>query len=839
MLLMRNRRVPIIGLFLLALLGPVELYLTPIASGLQQSKPIQPEERRRGSITPERNWWDLRHYALKFDVDIDNRYLRGSNTMRFVVLDPLQKMQIDLQSPMEISRVVHRDSDIGFDRDGDVYYLKFPEPLEIGAEESVTIEFQGQPREARNPPWDGGVAWKKDANGNPFVATACQGIGASVWWPCKDHGYDEPDDGVSISFTVPDTLVAVSNGRLQQVEADAESKTKTYHWLVTLPINSYCINMNIGDYVNFQDKYTGEFGELDLDFWVLRDEKERALTHFKEAHRTIEAFEYWFGKYPFYEDSFKLVSVPYLGMEHQSSVTYGNGFRNGYRGRDLSGTGVGLLFDFIIVHESGHEWFGNNISMADTADMWIHEGFTNYSENLFVEYHFSEKQAQDYVIGCRKLIQNDRPIIGQYNANRQGSGDMYYKGGNLLHTLRHAIGDDDLWRQILRGLNQEFWHQIVTTEQVEQFIGQKSERDWQKFFDQYLRTTKVPHFQFAVEQSTLHFRFSNVVTGFEMPIKLSVNNQSHRLQATDQWQHVKLDQAIEAVLVDRNFYVETHPVDVDSVSADSAGMTKAGDESVSVDAVNAAAGSAEPDSTLSISSDTDNIQAGKQIACRLELADDNTLEYLIYAPLDYQADHQTGRDAGFPLMLFLHGRGESHGDLQLVAKWGPPKLAAQGESLPFIIVSPQCPADDSWNSDTQQQRLELLLKHVIEKHNVDPSRIYLTGLSMGGYGSWSLAARLPDRFAAVVPICGGGRTSDADKLISTPIWAFHGDGDSVVPITNSVQMVRAIKTAGGRKVRLTILEHYGHNSWSPAYASPDLYQWLLSHQLSTEGRINN
>ena len=428
----------------------------------------------------------------------------------------------------------------------------------VGTVSAITVKYSGKPRVAKNPPWSGGVSWQKDKNGSHFIATSCQGIGASVWWPNKDHGYDEPDEGMSIQITVPEDLVAVSNGRLKKKLHDQENQTRTFLWEVTNPINNYGVNMNIGNYVSFSETFSGEGGDLDVDYWVLDHQRETAKKHFKEAPRTLRAFEHWFGQYPFYEDSYKLVVVPYLGMEHQSSVTYGNGFKNGYRGRDLSATGVGLKFDFIIVHESGHEWFGNNISMKDAADMWIHESFTNYSENLFVEYHFTEKEAQDYVLGCRKLVKNDRPIIGEYNVNGRGSsGDMYYKGGNMLHAIRHTINDDNKWRSILRGLNKKFWHQTVGTNEIESYISQESGIDFALFFDQYLRTTKIPVLNYQVDGNRLDYQYQNVVPGYDYPLRVQINGEVVSIKPTEELQTLLRDEAIETFEVDRNFFVNS------------------------------------------------------------------------------------------------------------------------------------------------------------------------------------------------------------------------------------------------------------------------------------------
>lgn len=521
---------------------------------IAQTEPTR-SQKLRGSITPERKWWDLVHYDLAMQIFPEEKSIKGTNTVSFRSLSPGQRMQIDLQEPLKITWVKMEEQELRFTREGNVYYISLPKQIQAGANAKITIAYQGKPLVSKNPPWSGGISWQKDKNGDHFIATACQGIGASVWWPCKDHGYDEPDNGMDIVATVPDQLTAVANGRLIKSTSDLAQKTKTFHWKVTHPINNYCVNLNVGNYVNFSESITGEGGKLDLDYWVLKHDQKLAARQFAEAPRTIRAFEYWFGKYPFYEDSYKLVQVPYLGMEHQSSVTYGNGFENGYRGTDLSGTGVGLKFDFIIVHESGHEWFGNNISMRDVADMWIHESFTNYSENLFVEYFFTRKEAEDYVIGCRKRVKNDKPIIGQYGINQSGSGDMYYKGGNMLHTIRHVIDNDIRWREILRGLNRKFRHQTVNTQQVEAYISKQAKIDLSSIFDQYLRTTQIPVLEYSISGKQVTYHYRDVIDDFSMPIKVKINDRLIRLNPTTAPQTFSDTQDITIFDIDRNFFI--------------------------------------------------------------------------------------------------------------------------------------------------------------------------------------------------------------------------------------------------------------------------------------------
>jgi aminopeptidase N len=513
------------------------------------------DEFLRGSITPEREWWDLTFYHLDIEVKPDEKFIQGKNTIRYKVLTEKNVMQVDLQPPLKIEKVTQNGKELDYRKEGEnAYMVLLTQPQKQGDENEIVVYYSGNPKEAIRAPWDGGFSWKKDNNGKYFVATSCKGLGASVWWPNKDHMYDEVDS-MAISVTLPKDLMNVSNGRLKSIEET--ENTKTTHWYVDSPINNYGVNVNIGDYVHFGEKYEGENGTLDIDYYVLKDNLEKAREQFKQTKPMLEAFEHWFGPYPFYEDGFKLVEVPYLGMEHQSSVTYGNGYENGYRGIDLSDSGWGLKFDFIIIHEAGHEWFANNITYKDIADMWIHEGFTAYSENLFLDYHYGTKAASEYVIGTRKRIMNDSPIIGRYNLNRRGSGDMYYKGANMLHTLRQLVEDDELWRQTLRGLNKTFYHQTVTTEQIENYISKKTGKDLTAFFDQYLRNTEIPKLEYEFDGKVLKYRYANVVPDFDMPVRLFIDGEPHWIfpKKNSQWK----TEAIKGsqLKVDPNFYIES------------------------------------------------------------------------------------------------------------------------------------------------------------------------------------------------------------------------------------------------------------------------------------------
>lgn len=511
-----------------------------------------------GSITPERAWWDVQHYDLKVTVNPSEKSIRGSNTIRYKVLTLFNVMQIDLQAPMKIDKIIQNNEEIAFTSEGNAHFLKLQKKQIAGSENQITIYFSGKPKEAVHPPWDGGFTWEKDSNGKHFIATSNQGIGASVWWPLKDHPYDEPDNGATIAVTVPKNLMDVSNGRLKNIiENDT---TKTWVWEVVNPINAYGIDLNIGDYVHWSQKYKGEKGMLDMDYYVLRENEQKAKEQFKQAPMMMEAFEHWFGPYPFYEDGYKLVEAPYLGMEHQSSVTYGNNFENGYLGRDLSGTGWGLKFDFIIIHESGHEWFANNITATDVADMWLHEGFTAYSENLYLDYFFGKKAASEYVIGTRKSIKNDRPIIGIYNLDYEGSGDMYYKGANILHTLRQLINDDAKWRDILRGLNKEFYHKTVTTQQIEEYISEKSGLDLTAFWNQYLRTTMIPNVEYAKDGNKLKTRYTSIVENFDMPVIALINEREVWIYPTAEWVISEFSEPIKSFRIKPDFYISSEEI---------------------------------------------------------------------------------------------------------------------------------------------------------------------------------------------------------------------------------------------------------------------------------------
>lgn len=524
-------------------------------SGVAQ-KTFTRQDTLRGSITPERAWWDLTYYDLNVGVNPQTRAISGSNTIHYTVLEPETRMQIDLQPPLEIEAVTQDGKNLKFLREGNAFFITLEATQVPGSQMAVEVSYSGIPKEAVRAPWDGGFSWSQDSNGQPFVATSCQGLGASVWWPNKDHMYDEPDS-MAIRLTVPKPLMGVANGRLRKTEDSGANRT--FEWFVSNPINNYGVNANIAEYSHFGETYSGEKGTLDLEYYVLPENLQKAKTQFKQVPMMLEAFEHWFGPYPFYEDSFKLVEVPYLGMEHQSSVTYGNGYQNGYLGRDLSGSGWGLKFDFIIIHEAGHEWFANNITYRDIADMWIHESFTAYSESLYLDYHFGNEAASAYVTGTRQNIRNDQPVIGTYGVNHEGSGDMYYKGSNMLHTLRQLLEDDELWRNILRGLNETFYHQTVTTAEIESYLSEKSGKDLSAFFNQYLRTTMVPNLEYRWKGTSLEYRYVDIVPDFDMPVRVFADQEAHWIYPAAAWKETAFKSKPDTFEVDSNFYIQSSP----------------------------------------------------------------------------------------------------------------------------------------------------------------------------------------------------------------------------------------------------------------------------------------
>ncbi len=532
------------------------LLCLPVTPAPAQAPTFNHADSLRGNAaSPERAWWDVTFYDLHVAMQPADSTIRGWNTIVYRVTGKSREMQVDLQVPLRVDSVIQDGRALRFRRDGNAFFIRLASGQKVGTTRAVTVYYRGKPQVAENPPWDGGLIWSRSPEGATWISVACQGLGASVWWPTKDTQTDEPDSQ-RVALTIPDSLQAIANGRLRGVERRADGTT-TFEWFVTSPINNYAVSAYVGRYTEINEIFEGEKGPLTVKLWPLTAHLEPARRQFTQVAPVLRCFERWFGPYPWYRDGYQLVESPHLGMEHQSAVAYGNGFVNGYKGQDLSGTGWGLTWDFIIVHETAHEWFGNNITTADLADMWVHESFANYSESLFTECLFGPTAGEDYIIGARKGIQNNAPVVAAYGVNAKGSGDMYPKGGNMLHTIRHILGDDQRWVGILRGLNAEFYHKIVTGKQVQDYISKGVGTPLDKVFQQYLTTTKIPVFEYKLAGKQLSFRWADVVPGFDMPVRVWVAADSAvRLTPTEAWQTVTIPLAYpEDFRVDRNFYV--------------------------------------------------------------------------------------------------------------------------------------------------------------------------------------------------------------------------------------------------------------------------------------------
>jgi aminopeptidase N len=541
------RRTALLTLLLLAL----------PAAAAAQPRAYTHADSLRGSIGAGRAWWDAAFYDLHVRVNPADSTIRGWNGITWRVLQPGREMQIDLQMPLAVDSIVQDGRRLTFRRDSNAVFVTMATEQRAGSTGSLRFYYHGRPRVAKHAPWDGGFVWAADSTGATWIATAVQGLGASAWWPNKDTQADEPDSQ-RVAITVPTGMTDVSNGRLRATRPNADGTT-TYEWFVANPINNYDVSVNAGNYAHFSDTYRGEAGTLTLDFWPLAYHLQAAQRQFQQVKPMLQCFEHWFGPYPWYADGYKLVETPHLGMEHQSAVAYGNHYVNGYLGRDLSRTGLGLRWDFIIVHESAHEWWGNSITSKDLADMWVHESFANYAEGLYTECQQGKEAGAQYVIGTRAAIQNDEPIIPPFGVNAEGSGDMYYKGGNMLHTIRQIVGDDEKWRQILRGLQSTFRHQTVTGMQVRDYISRQSGIDLSKVFQQYLETTRVPVLEYRIDAGNLRYRWANVVPGFDMPVKVKITQGGWTmLHPTEQWQTARTALRTPAdFAVDPNFYVES------------------------------------------------------------------------------------------------------------------------------------------------------------------------------------------------------------------------------------------------------------------------------------------
>lgn len=506
-----------------------------------------------GGLRPERTSFDVLRYDLNITVNPDKRFISGYNDITFKVVSNTQKIQLDLFENMKIESIMLKNKKLEYTRDNDAVFISFPKELKAGSEHTLRFNYSGNPKVARNAPWDGGFVFTEDDNGKPWVGVAVQGTGASLWYPVKDHQSDEPDNGASIKVAVPNGLMNVSNGRFKGSE-DLKNGYTRWDWEVKNPINNYDITVNIADYVHIHDNYKG----LDLDYYVLGYNKEKAEEQFKQVKPMMECFQTKFGEYPFKEDGYKLVETPYLGMEHQSAVAYGNNYKMGYRGGDLSYTGIGLTFDYIIIHETGHEWFGNSITSKDIADMWIHESFTTYSETVYLECMLGYDKAMQYVYGQRMGVRNDKPVVGIFGVNNEGSGDMYYKGALMLNTIRHIVNNDDKWWAMLLKYAETYKKQLIEGQDVIRFFSKESGMNLEPVFNQYLRYRSIPKLELKLEDHQLQYRWETDEQNFAMPVDIDIYGKNIRLNGTNNWQTltVEADKIKDVQPKTKEFYIK-------------------------------------------------------------------------------------------------------------------------------------------------------------------------------------------------------------------------------------------------------------------------------------------
>jgi aminopeptidase N len=492
-----------------------------------------PADLLRGGYGPYRANNDLLFYHLDLRVDPEKKFITGTNTIRFKMLQDGTRIQLELYPTMHIDSIAMGKTTLKYERDGVTFFVDFPKTLRAGHTYSIDVHYSGSPVETGR---FGCFTFKKDSAGQPWINTACEETGASVWWPNKDQWRDEPQQGMKISVAVPNSLIDVSNGKFAGKKDLGDGYTR-WEWRVHYPINNYDVALNIGNYVHFSDKFRG----LPLDYYVLPEDLAKAKVQFAQVPGMMKAYYHYFGEYPFKKDGYKLIEVPYAGMEHQSAVAYGNRFHNGYLDRDWTGVGISTRFDFIIIHESGHEWFGNSITAADKSDMWIHEGWTTYLEGLYVEYNYGHDDALKYINALKKKVKNDRPIIPQHGINAEPPQDQYFKGALFINTLRSIVNDDPRWWAIIHDFYQHFKYQNIMTEDVVQYFNQQTGMDLTPIFDQYLRHTAIPtlELKFDAGAGTVSYRWQADEKAFAMPVRVGLKEHWEMIHPTTEWQTMK------------------------------------------------------------------------------------------------------------------------------------------------------------------------------------------------------------------------------------------------------------------------------------------------------------
>lgn len=522
----------------------------------------------RGSLSSYRSCYDVYYYDLNVTIDDKNKELINSyNDFYITSLEDFDNIQIDLFSNLEINSIVFNETKLNFKRKFNAVFIDFSEIIKKGENVKFRVNYDGKPRKAVNPPWDGGFSWDYDKNKNPWIGVSCQGLGASSWWPCKDHQSDEPDS-MRITCTVRSPLKVVSNGKLisnkSGYDLKLKSKVNTSSWFVSYPINNYNVTLCAADYAHFSDIYLSNSDTLFLDYYVLTYNETKAKEHFKQVKPMLECFEEYFGQYPFINDGFSLVETPYLGMEHQSAIAYGNNYLPGYNGNKKFI--AGLDFDYIIVHETGHEWWGNSITTNDIADMWIHEGFCTYSEVIYVECMYGYDTMLEYVNNQKRFVRNDKPIVGPYNVNKKGSNDMYQKGSLMLHTLRNLINDDELWFSIIKGISIDFKYKVLDGKDIIEYINRKVDFNLSLFFNQYLFNSKIPILEYKIQKEgreyVLLYRW-NAIKDFDMKLLINDGEKNIWISPNSEWKEYTIGNVdIKNFSIrDDLFYVDTKKID--------------------------------------------------------------------------------------------------------------------------------------------------------------------------------------------------------------------------------------------------------------------------------------
>jgi aminopeptidase N len=497
-----------------------------------QPAPASRADILRGEYGRYRANNDLLFYHLDVRVDPEKKLLRGKNTIRFKMLQDDTRLQLDLFANLKIDKILYAGREVRYERELNAVFVDFPETLKAGREYAIDFYYSGAPQETGR---FGGITFRKDSSGHHWINTACEGPGAAVWWPNKDQWRDEVEN-MRISVAVPNGLTDVSNGKFLGKTELGDGYTR-WDWHVQYPINNYSVSLNIGNYVHFEDR----LGALPLDYYVLPENLEKAKAQFAQAKPMLEAFHKYFGEYPFKKDGYKLIEVPYSGMEHQSAVTYGNRYANGYLERDWTGVGISLKFDFIIIHESAHEWFGNAVSAADVSDMWIHEGWATYLEALYVEHMFGYEDAVRYINGYKSKVRNTQPIVTARGIHRSPPQDQYFKGALFIHTLRSVVNDDKRWWKLLRAFFQRFKYQNIMTEDAVRFFNQETGRNLTPIFDQYLRHTKLPELELRFQQpeGTVSYRWKADERDFAMPVRVGKRGAWQIIHPRTEWQTMK------------------------------------------------------------------------------------------------------------------------------------------------------------------------------------------------------------------------------------------------------------------------------------------------------------